>query len=145
MSNEALSQLPHKLATLIRSLPQAPFREHLAAECIKQAERIAELEARVHTCGPTCSKAGCINRRLTTERDQLRAEVERLRADAERWHVANLTAETAWKHPDHRSQEENTAFSAYRCAVEDGLNFEGAVDAAVAAIDQARTTHKDEG
>ena len=45
MSNEALSQLPHKLATLIKCLPQAPFREHLAAECIKQAERIAELEA----------------------------------------------------------------------------------------------------
>ena len=107
-------------------------------------ERIAELESRVHTCGPTCSKAGCINRRLTAERDQLRAEVERLRADADRWRVAKLTAETAWKHPDHRSQEENTAFSAYRCAVEDGLNFEGAVDAAVAAIDHARTTHKDE-
>lgn len=105
---------------------------------------IAEMESRVHTCGPACSKAGCINRRLTEERDQLRAEVERLRADAERWHVANLTAETAWKHPDHRSQEENTAFSAYRCAVEDGLNFEGAVDAAVDAI-AARTTHKDEG
>lgn len=76
MSNEALSQLPHKLATLIKCLPQAPFREHLAAECIKQAERIAELEARVHTCGPTCSKAGCINRRVTAERDQLRAEVQ---------------------------------------------------------------------
>lgn len=57
--NEAMSQLPHKLATLIKCLPQAPFRDHLAAECIKQAERVAELES---------------------ERDQLRAEVERLRA-----------------------------------------------------------------
>ena len=76
-NSEAMDKLPHKLHTLIRSLPQAPFREHLAAECIKQAERIAELEARVHTCGPTCSKAGCINRRVTAERDQLRAEVER--------------------------------------------------------------------
>ena len=47
MSNEALSQLPHKLATLIKCLPQAPFREHLAAECIKQAERIAELEGEI--------------------------------------------------------------------------------------------------
>lgn len=46
---------------------------------------IAELEARVHTCGPTCSKAGCINRRVTAERDQLRAEVERLKPNAERW------------------------------------------------------------
>ena len=52
--------------------------DDLLALLRKQAERIAELEARVHTCGPTCSKAGCINRRLTAERDTLRAEVERL-------------------------------------------------------------------
>lgn len=44
-----------------------------------QAARIAELESRVHTCGPTCSKAGCINRRLTAERDALRAELARMR------------------------------------------------------------------
>lgn len=51
-----------------------------AATLIRQQdERIAELEARLHTCGPTCSKAGCINRRLTAERDTLRAEVERYR------------------------------------------------------------------
>lgn len=56
------------------------FNDEAAALLRQQAERIAELEARVHTCGPACSKAGCINRRLTTERDQLRAEVERLRA-----------------------------------------------------------------
>lgn len=79
-----------------------------------------------------------VQHEIAAERDTLRAEVEGLRVDAERWHAANLTAETAWKHPDHRSPEENTAFSAYRCAVEDGLNFEGAVDAAVAAIDTAR-------
>lgn len=173
MSNEALSQLPHKLATLIKCLPQAPFSEHLAAECIKQAERIAELEAAqagimqaITDTENQPSQYGTVTldylsdklkqweclwakrdeqaNKAEAERDQLRAEVERLRADADRWHVANLTAETAWKHPDHRSQEENTAFSAYRCAVEDGLNFEGAVDAAVAAI-AARTTHKDEG
>ena len=53
--------------------------DDLLALLRKQAERIAELEARVHTCGPTCSKAGCINRRLTAERDTLRAEVERYR------------------------------------------------------------------
>ena len=40
---------------------------------------IADMESRVHTCGPACSKAGCINRRLTDERDKLRAEVERYR------------------------------------------------------------------
>lgn len=47
-----------------------------ADEIDTQAARIAELESRVHTCGPTCSKAGCINRRVTAERDQLRAEVQ---------------------------------------------------------------------
>ena len=58
-------------------LRKATFHKDSAALIRKQAERIAELEARVHTCGPTCSKAGCINRRVTAERDQLRAEVER--------------------------------------------------------------------
>ena len=56
-------------------------RDAARATVRQQAERIADLEARVHTCGPTCSKAGCINRRVTAERDQLRAEVERLRAE----------------------------------------------------------------
>lgn len=41
-----------------------------------QAARIAELESRVHTCGPTCSKAGCINRRLAAEVEALRAELD---------------------------------------------------------------------
>lgn len=50
-----------------------------AALLRSQAARIAELESRVHTCGPTCSKAGCINRRLTAERDALRAELARMR------------------------------------------------------------------
>lgn len=59
--------------------------DQAAALLRKQAERIAELEARVHTCGPTCSKAGCINLRLAAERDTLRAEVERLKPNAERY------------------------------------------------------------
>lgn len=97
----------------------------LAALLRQQAERIAELEARVHTCGPTCSKAGCINRRVTAERDQLRAEVERLRPNAERWE---------W--------------------IADGDNFDDSfallTDPKLTtyeltrAVDAARTTHKDE-
>ena len=53
--------------------------------------------------------------------------------DAERWRIANLTVETALKHPDHRTSEESVAFNAYRCAVENGLNFEAAIDAAMQA------------
>ena len=62
----------------------------------QQAERIAELEARVHTCGPTCSKAGCINLRLAAERDTLRAEVERLKPNAERYEWLRDNHESDW-------------------------------------------------
>ena len=78
MSNEALSQLPHKLATLIKCLPQAPFREHLAAECIKQSERIAELELQP-AFAQLASDLAVKLAATEAERDQLRAEVERLR------------------------------------------------------------------
>lgn len=62
-------------------LDQVTWYNKAAALLRELAERIAELEARVHTCGPTCSKAGCINRRLTAECDTLRAEVERLKRE----------------------------------------------------------------
>lgn len=91
-----------------------------AALLCQQAERIAELEARVHTCGPTCSKAGCINRRLTEERDQLRAEVERYH------HLRN-------------GQSWPAVFASHDAP--EPLRGED-LDA---AIDHARTTHKDEG
>lgn len=75
--------------------------DQAAALLRQQAERIAELEARIHTCGPTCSKAGCINRRITAERDTLRAEVESMGkaiaafCESTRWSV------DAWKNqPD---------------------------------------------
>lgn len=97
-----------------------------AALLCQQAERIAELEARVHTCGPTCSKAGCINRRLTTERDQLRAEVERLRVDAERYQ---------WLADCENFYESICLIANPRLTAHD----------LGAAIDHARTTHKDEG
>ena len=64
---------------------QVTWCKAAAKELRTQAARIAELESRVHTCGPTCSKAGCINRRVTAERDTLRAEVEMLRPNAERY------------------------------------------------------------
>lgn len=133
MSNETLDKLPHKLATLIQCLPQAPFRDHLAAECIKQAERIAELEARVHTCGPTCSKAGCINSRVTAERDQLRAEVERLRVDAERYR---------WL----KAYDQNSEDMGICKWVDEGWSGQWVIEHDPdAAIDHARTTRKDEG
>lgn len=93
-------------------------RDAARATVRQQAERIAELEARVHTCGPTCSKAGCINRRVTAERDQLRAEVERYRhlRNGQSWPAVFAT---------HDAPEPLRG---------------GELDA---AIDAARTTHKD--
>ena len=84
-NSEAMSQLPPKLATLIQCLPQAPFRDHLAAECIKLTERIAELEAEVLEQA-RCNGMGAERElALMAERDTLREEVERLRPNAERW------------------------------------------------------------
>lgn len=169
--NEALSNLPHKLATLIQCLPQAPFRDHLADECIKQAERIAELEVEIadfhttmfaaaveihehwdaHCDAEGYGPANLMHRlergissqygydaktlqRVEAERDQLRAEVERLRADAERYqwlrdcHPADGTLWVAMGLPH--------APGGVSCWRDSELD---------AAIDQARTTHKDEG
>ena len=82
--NEAM-RLAGELRAPIGTQTSYQTAQQSADLLVKQAERIAELEARVHTCGPTCSKAGCINRRLAAERDTLRAEAERLRVDAERY------------------------------------------------------------
>lgn len=110
-------------------------RDAARATVRQQAERIAELESRVHTCGPTCSKAGCINRRLTAERDQLRAEVERLRADAERYRWLRDNLESEWAICEWQDDPDGLGY--YRDA--------RAPEVVDAAIDQARTTHKDEG
>lgn len=66
-------------AEQVRTVDVDVMHSQAAALLRSQAARIAELESRVHTCGPTCSKAGCINRRLTAERDALRAELARMR------------------------------------------------------------------
>lgn len=76
MSNEALMLAEAcKHGWLENTDPDKCGLDDLLALLRQQAERIAELESRVHTCGPTCSKAGCINRRITAERDQLRSEL----------------------------------------------------------------------
>lgn len=93
--NEAM-RLAGELRAPIGTQTSYQTAHEAAALLRKQAERIAELEARVHTCGPTCSKAGCINRRLTSERDTLRAEVERLQPNAERYEWLRDNHEGQW-------------------------------------------------
>lgn len=145
--NEAL-RLAEWLQSAVQTYPQMSEDEpggyctevdqvmdQAAALLRQQAERIAELESRVHTCGPTCSKAGCINRRLTAERDQLRAEVERLRADAERYRWLRDNLESEWAICEWQDDPDGLGY--YRDA--------RAPEFVDAAIDHARTTHKDEG
>ena len=47
----------------------------------RSAAMLAELErlrADIHSCGPTCTRAGCVAARLREERDQLRKDVAAL-------------------------------------------------------------------
>lgn len=108
---------------------QRRCRDEAAALLRQQAERIAELEARVHTCGPTCSKAGCINRRLTAQREQLRAEVEQLRLAEEG--AAQAFGDVVQQKRDLEAEVKR---------------LQSLLDGAYASIRQhaARTTHKDE-
>ena len=41
--------------------------------------KIDNLQNSIHSCGPTCNKAGCVNRRLMEERDGLAKDAERYR------------------------------------------------------------------
>lgn len=52
--------------------------------------------------------------------------------DAERWRVSELISEAALKHPDSRTEAENTAFNAYRAAISSGNSYTSCIDAAIA-------------
>ena len=69
------------------------------------------------------------------ERDQLRAEVERLRADAERYRWLRDNLESEWAICEWQDDPDGLGY--YRDA--------RAPEFVDAAIDRARTTHKDEG
>ena len=73
--------------------------------------------------------------RVEAERDQLRAEVERLRADAERYQWLRDNLESEWAICEWQDDPDGLGY--YRDA--------RAPEFVDAAIDHARTTHKDEG
>lgn len=58
----------------------------------RQAEQIEQMEGAVHSCGPSCTKAACVNR-------QLREQIEMLRKALTAIHLCSET----------RSQEEKIA------------------------------------
>jgi hypothetical protein len=59
---ETLVQERHKRGVLA-------IANGIKAESLVQ--ELDKLRDRIHTCGPDCSKAGCVNRRLREERDAL--------------------------------------------------------------------------
>lgn len=99
-----------------------------AALLRQQAERIAELES-AHAIAIE------IGAQYAAEREQLRAEVERLRADAERYRWLRDNLESEWAICEWQDDPDGLGY--YRDA--------RAPEFVDAAIDHARTTHKDEG
>lgn len=65
--------------------------------------------------------------------DELTAELERLRKDAERWRAALVISQAALCRPDTREPRVNSMLNAYMRAVNTGVDMTGAIDAAIAA------------
>ena len=75
-----------KLHILLNCIPDSPFKSLIASEVVTLQDYtravISErdhLRNSLHTCGPTCSKAGCVNARLGAEIVALRLDAERYR------------------------------------------------------------------
>lgn len=133
MSNEAL-----RLADSIHEMNNAAYLTAIAnlnEKNRQQAERIAELEKEgaslkeVMSFGAWSEYLAC-----KAERDQLRAEVERLMADAERYRWLRDNLESEWAICEWQDDPDGLGY--YRDA--------RAPEFVDAAIDHALTTHKDE-
>lgn len=81
-----MSTIQRKLDTLIRALPDAPYREHLRTECEAQAARIAELKKMRDEADEV---EGSLRGRIA----ELEAGVERLRKPLTPEHVWQLWAQ----------------------------------------------------
>ena len=75
-----------KLHILLNCIPDSPFKSLLESEVVTLqdytraviSERDHLLNS-LHTCGPTCSKAGCVNVRLAARVAALHLDAERLK------------------------------------------------------------------
>ena len=54
----------------VRDVMQVQIDE-IRAELVKRDAEIERFNSHIHTCGPTCAKAGCINSRQSKELEQL--------------------------------------------------------------------------
>lgn len=99
-----------------------------------EAER-DQLKTDLHIATDDAAQMLASTQSLRSERDQLRAEVERLRADAERYRWLRDNLESEWAICEWQDDPDGLGY--YRDA--------RAPEFVDAAIDHARTTHKDEG
>ena len=102
-------------------------------EALRLADELDAEVVRTVQLDVTHTKAAALLRQLSAERDQLRAEVERLRADADRLDHIEKHARCDPKMDGQHVWWPTNFNHALR-----GPNLR-------AAIDNARTTHKDEG
>ena len=172
MSNEALRLAAYLDSIFISEDVPAVKARKIATLLRQQAERIAELEGKIanlyttmfaaaveiqshweaHCDAEGYGPANLMHRlergiasqygydaktlqRIEAERDQLRAEVERLRVDAERYVWLRDNHESEWAICEWQDDPDGLGY--YRDA--------RAPEFVDAAIDHARTTHKDEG
>ena len=106
-----------------------------AALLRQQAERIAELEGERGNLLETVAADTTMLFDLCAERDRLRAEVERLRVDAERYQ---------WLRFEHQRHDPICHLSWKRNGDRSSSEWVNTTDIDT-ALDHARTTHKDEG
>jgi len=86
------------------------------AELRAENERMENLLALdVHSCGPNCQRAGCVNRRLLDENEALRKDAERYR----------------WLRDDANGRWLNKLMDEYTRAKCDCDRFDEAIDAAM--------------
>lgn len=128
--NEAL-----RLAEWLAANYEADEIDQAAALLRQQADRIAEIEKEGAELFGKVFSLGYELGQMEDQRDQLRAEVERLRADAERYRWLRDNLESEWAICEWQDDPDGLGY--YRDA--------RAPEFVDAAIDHARTTHKDEG
>lgn len=104
---KAQAQRIVELETQMESLRSATIKQTMNESrlFLERDTLRAELDAlrnAIHSCGPTCTKAGCVNRRLTDERDEYRLAADTMAAahKVERDALAKGTTCTWTKDPD---------------------------------------------
>jgi len=87
---------------------------------------------------PTGNQAQAVADALCNATSITQAELDALRKDAERYQMVVKISTAALCHPSTRTDQCNSALSAYQSAVNSGIGIVGAIDAAIAAEGEPR-------